>query len=231
MNKEYQTKFLAVIALVLSVVAMTVGFAAFSTMLNVSSSASVTPTASDFKVKIYGATEEELYAYKYEGKYDSVFTPEIYDSETSSFVFSAAAMPASIAIIDNTNMKISNIDVDVNTTTGLMYLGYTWYFMIANTGKYDAYFTTVDNSAVGKTCVGDVGTTQSLVDVACDEIEYNIDFFDANKKMLSPNEKHKIEKDGYVYMAVSFIFGERSLYADGNYDVLIEDIVLSFTTA
>ncbi|MBQ3511969.1 MAG: hypothetical protein IJA30_06735 [Bacilli bacterium] len=49
MEKERQIKLLSIIALVVAITGMTLGFAAFSTTLNISSSATVTPNSEDFK--------------------------------------------------------------------------------------------------------------------------------------------------------------------------------------
>ena len=51
MEHNRKIKILSIVALVLAISAMTLGFAAFSTTLNISSSASVTPNSGDFSVK------------------------------------------------------------------------------------------------------------------------------------------------------------------------------------
>ena len=50
MEHNRKIKILSIVALVLAISAMTLGFAAFSTTLNISSSASVTPNSGDFSV-------------------------------------------------------------------------------------------------------------------------------------------------------------------------------------
>ena len=59
MEKERQVKLLSIIALVVAITGMTLGFAAFSTTLNISSSATVTPNSSDFKINVYGFEDYE----------------------------------------------------------------------------------------------------------------------------------------------------------------------------
>ena len=50
MEKERHIKILSIIALVLAIAGMSLGFAAFSTTLNISSSASVTPNSDNFNI-------------------------------------------------------------------------------------------------------------------------------------------------------------------------------------
>ena len=58
MEKQRQIKLLSIVALVIAIAGMTLGFAAFSTTLNISSSATVTPNSEDFKIVAYGLEEE-----------------------------------------------------------------------------------------------------------------------------------------------------------------------------
>ena len=52
MEKTRQIKILSIVALVVAIAGMTLGFAAFSTTLSISSSATVTPNSDDFKVVV-----------------------------------------------------------------------------------------------------------------------------------------------------------------------------------
>ena len=54
MEKNRQIKILSIVALVLAIAGMSLGFAAFSSTLTISSSATVTPNSNDFKVVVYG---------------------------------------------------------------------------------------------------------------------------------------------------------------------------------
>ena len=54
MRRRQKTKTVAIIALTISVLGLTLGFAAFSNVLTISSSATVTPNESDFKLQLYG---------------------------------------------------------------------------------------------------------------------------------------------------------------------------------
>ena len=70
MERQRQIKILSIIALVVAIVGMSLGFAAFSTTLNISSSASVTPDSEDFKVvlcinDVLGFCNEGVYFINY----------------------------------------------------------------------------------------------------------------------------------------------------------------------
>ena len=53
MSSYRKTKVLTIIALVIAIVTLGVGFAAFSTTLNISSSASVSPSSDNFSIGFY----------------------------------------------------------------------------------------------------------------------------------------------------------------------------------
>ena len=54
MRKNQKQKIMAIVALCISVLGLTLGFAAFSNTLTISSSATVTPDSKDFKLVLYG---------------------------------------------------------------------------------------------------------------------------------------------------------------------------------
>ena len=69
MEKTRQIKLLSIVLLVIAITGMTLGFAAFSTTLSISSSATVTPNSEDFKVVMLGS-ETDLS--------DRTATPKVY---------------------------------------------------------------------------------------------------------------------------------------------------------
>ena len=99
MKNSRQTKLLVIIALVLALTGMSLGFAAFSSTLSISSSASVTPNSSDFKIKIYGYSETTT---------DNIFNINAYTSETTGYGFDESTGNAlnTVALINNTNLTI-----------------------------------------------------------------------------------------------------------------------------
>mgnify|MGYP003321431600 CR=1 FL=1 len=151
MEKTRQMKILSIIALVVAIAGMTLGFAAFSTTLSISSSATVTPNSEDFKVVLSGSeTDSNVNLVDY-----------IIDGDAT----------AEQGYCDGLNFETSNI---VFTAPGQK-VTYSTY--IHNIGKYTAYlkelkFGNVDGTTSKKVCTADVekGTSQSLVDSACEGI-------------------------------------------------------------
>lgn len=59
MERDRKIRMLSIVALVLAITGMSLGFAAFSSTLTISSSATVTPNSDDFKIKVYGYNEKK----------------------------------------------------------------------------------------------------------------------------------------------------------------------------
>ena len=100
MKNSRQTKLLVIIALVLALTGMSLGFAAFSSTLSISSSASVTPNSNDFKIKIYGYTEQNA---------NNVYNINAYTSESLGYGFDGNTGNSlnTAALINNTNLTIT----------------------------------------------------------------------------------------------------------------------------
>ena len=148
MEKSRKIKILSIIALVVAITGMTIGFAAFSSTLTISSNASVTPNSDTFGVK-FSTNKDSL-----------VVEPVTPSSKTNDIT-------ASDGVIDNSsNPTIKNLSATF-TTPG-QYVEYTFY--ARNEGEYTAYLNNI-NFIGNKTCKSAVGTTKSLVDSACYSIK------------------------------------------------------------
>ena len=150
MRKNRQVKLVAILTIFVSILGLTLGFAAFSNVLTISSSATVTPNSSDFKLVIYGAADANNI-----GDIDKTIT-----SLTESDPYSDPPRETKKAIINNETLPISNLDVTFKEPGDY----FAYYFKIKNEGKYDAYITKSDfekilNISNTKTCVAAAGTT------------------------------------------------------------------------
>lgn len=230
MEKSRKTKVLLIVALVLSVAGMSLGFAAFSTTLNISSSATVTPTADDFKIKIYGFTSEEAaQTFISTGE----LSEESISDEYSIALTSGNVNDAENAVINNDNLSISNINgTFISDQSGIYYL-----FLIINEGTYDAYFNIKDYfSSLGSinynyypTCIPVEGTTPELVEASCNGFEQAINFMDLSMNPLSKeNDVYFLAKEDAIFMFVTIDYLHN--YADGPFDVQFKDLQLEFTT-
>ena len=147
MEKDRKIKIISIVALVLAVCGMSLGFAAFSTSLKLSSSAMVTPDDATFSVK-FSTNKDEL------------VVDDVVPSEISS------GLTASNGVIDNSAAPtLKNLSVEF-TTPG-QYVEYTIY--ARNEGEYIAYLNNVYFDGQKK-CSADEGVEKSLVDSACSAI-------------------------------------------------------------
>lgn len=164
MRRSRKTKLITMIALVIAIVGMTIGFAAFSSTLTISSSATVTPNDDQLNLKIYGYTEETT---------DNVAFISYYnDSEKSnSYIFKNQIdgnATGTIATIDNDKFVIK--DISANFKTPGVEVSYT--FAIKNEGAYDVYINLDELSQqITKTCTAGEETSETLVNGACQDIK------------------------------------------------------------
>ena len=207
-NKQMTT--LAI--LLVAVVGLSIGFAAFSNILTISSGATVTPDESTFNVD-FSTNSTSVVA--------GTIEPVDYPDE---------GVTAENAIIDNTgNPTIKNIKATF-TEPGIT-ASYTFYAY--NAGEYAAYlnkvnFLNVEGKNEPKVCTPASGTTQALVDEACKGIVLSISIDgmtytnsqDVIYAALDKNKSHKI------VVSISYS-GAR---ADGEFTVEFGDISLTYST-
>lgn len=228
MEKNRSSKIVALIALVIAVVGITLGFAAFSNTLTISSSASVKPNADEFKLMIYGLTDSSELSNIVSGQ-----SPDFSKWSTTSIMPAdySNGVEASDAIVNNTDFTISNIAVDfVEPATYAKYI-----FAIKNEGEYDAYmdFSSYGTSVIGKTCTAGEGTTQTLVDEACEEMFLGGELFDSSFQSINITGSYKIAVGDYLYIRldVRYIGSDSTARADGPFSVKFDDIKVDFSTA
>ena len=134
MNKTRQIKILSIIALVLAITGMTLGFAAFATTLSISSSATVTPSSEDFKINIYGVKDQQSLNEFLNNNYQF---EDVYLSSTNG-----------VALANNADSVVATINNSTHTISGLKALfdnksgDVSYIFVIKNEAKYDAFFPT-----------------------------------------------------------------------------------------
>lgn len=134
---------------------MTLGFSAFSTTLNISSSAIVTPNSDDFNVVMLESGTDLS---------DTTATPTLHYGATAE------------ETLFNNYSGGSRVSLKANFTNPGQYVMYKAY--IYNLGEYDAYFDkvifeNVEGTNVKKKCtpVGGGGATLELVEQVCESIK------------------------------------------------------------
>lgn len=81
MRQNKKVKIITITSLCLAVVGLTLGFAAFSNQLTISSSATISPDSSDFKITAYGISDTSI-------SMDNI-TDKSFDSTTLSVPFTS----------------------------------------------------------------------------------------------------------------------------------------------
>lgn len=252
MSRNRKSKLIILIALVVSVCAMSIGFAAFSATLTISSSARVTPDDSGFVIKMFGWTGLT---------YEEQFDLNKYNSETSANMIKTDesmdfTLHDNVSSIDNNSLSLSLGELEV-TEPGV----YGTVVKVENRGNYDAYLDTSKlNFKMNGSCVAGSETSEALVNEACQSISselylYTKDTFlsgkDAEDGKITWDEYYEIEAQDCFYVhnnicklkkGDSIIMGVGVYYvnedgdfeatprADGPFSVSFPDIKLEFTT-
>ena len=211
MERDRGTKIIAIVALCVAIVGLSVGFAAFSSNLTINSSAKVTPNASDFDVNFSTSNASEL-----DGTVSGVGT----NSATGED-----------ATIDNS---------DAPTITGLKAnftepgQTVTYSFHAHNAGKYVAYLNNVTYSNVsGKTatkvCTAGSGTDATMVEAACNGISVSVKVGnDTYTGSMDRITNHLLDLDAYEEVVVTIEYTSTASRADGDFEVAFGDIRLTY---
>lgn len=239
MRKDRKIKILSIVALVLAIIGMSLGFAAFSSTLTISSSATVTPNSNDFKVAVYGL--KSLSGFDIEEVFTSGPDMTQWSSDYASALDSYnTGVSATNAVIDNTNFTVSNMSAEF--TEPSQSIGYV--FLIKNEGKYGTYISIpqylkdmyLSGEHMG-ICTAGEGATEELVQAACEGVfgqivaVYSSDGTDISNKLVSSSQgDHLIDVGDYVVVIYSIGY-EGETRADGPFSVKFEDFKITFSTA
>ena len=218
MKRYRKTQIIVLIALVVSIAGVSLGFAAFSNILTITSSATVTPDSSTFKVEMHNSTTLK--------------------TGTGVSIEPVIGTPYNGASLGPTQY-ISNDGLiapvrGVFTAPG-QYIEYTFY--IHNTGAYDAYlrgitYLNATNSSSTKACsASGTQATQSLVDAACDDFSITVniggeEFTEAN----TTTSGHKLAKGTYEKMVVTLTYKENGDVVDGDFSVNFGNVEIEYSS-
>lgn len=233
MSKTRNKKLIIIIiVLTFAIGVMSLGFAAFSNTLTISSAATVNPNPEDFKMVIYGFKDKESVDYFVENGFtfsDSLLSDSVgfaYENEQET--------ETDAAIIDNSNHTISNIKVYIKNAGKAIYP-----FIVKNDSKYDAYLDltnmqkgeeTALGNIINKTCTPAENTSPTLVAAACEGVIGIAGVFDPEKVNVKTitEDYYKIPVGGYEILAINIEY--YGPYADGDFDVTFENFQFKFST-
>lgn len=215
MEKDRSAKIIAIIALFVGVVGLTIGFSTFSTTVKMSTRATVNPEGGDFSVRL--STSK-----------DSVQAGSV-NGTTSATVTGFTAEDAVL-----TNDKITNLKA--NFTAPGQSVTYTFYAY--NDGEYDAFLKTVAyenvaGSEVAKVCTAGAETTDEYVQAACNAITVSVKVADdaAYTGSKSGITGHELVKGTGEAIVVTIDYADDGARADGDFEVAFGDIGLTYNSA
>lgn len=214
MEKDRSSKVIAVIALLVAVIGLSVGFASFSSTLTISSSANVTPNSDTFKV-VFSSNGTTL-------------TTEA----VSGDVTGTGASATNAAINNDTNPTISGLAATF-TEPGQKVV-YTFY--AHNNGEYDAFlksvtYANVTGKSESKVCTAGIGTTETLVTHACDDISVKVNVGTTNTTASTADiTGHSLLKGAFEQVTVTIEYAADGDRADGDFSVAFGDISLVYSS-
>ena len=211
MERERGSKVIAIVALCIGVVGLSLGFAAFSSNLTINSSATVT-------------VEDNFSVY---------FDEDSINVEENG---ATAGQPT----VDNVE-KREGTQVYESSTIGDLSAAFTapgqsvkYTFNAVNNGQYVAYLTDVNFIApVTPVCTAKNGATQALVDEACKQISLSLKVGTETITSETTSYANSIAIGGTTPVEVTITYAvkegvENQPLADGDFDVEFGDIELTY---
>ena len=224
MRTKKQSKIMAIVALCVSIVGLTLGFAAFSNTLTISSSATVSPDSSDFNINAYGI---ENWTADYP-------TYDMFTSNSISKPRLGGSKSATTAKISDNGKAITISDLSVEMIEPNNDVVYS--FLIKNEGEYTAYLDTTlfDEmyNGMGGQCTPGKDATKELVDGACDYISMISWLEGSDGATISSAGDYELAKGDYIVLTIVIGYSDVDgvVRADGDFSVTFDDMNLSFTS-
>ena len=211
MERDRSAKIIAIVALCVAIVGLSVGFAAFSNELTINSNATVSPNASDFDVNFSTSNTSEQ------------------DGTVSGVGTNSAT--AENATIDNSNSPTIT-GLKANFTEPGQKVTYSFY--AHNAGKYVAYlnnvtYANVSGKTATKVCTAGVNTDATMVEAACNGISVSVKVgSETYTGSMDSITNHSLGLDGYEEVVVTIEYASDASRADGDFEVAFGNITLTY---
>ncbi len=216
MEKNRNAQVIAIVALVVAVLGLSVGFASFSNVLNIQASANVKPDSSTLNVD-------------FSSSIDSVTVAEITPTATPSSIVTTNAT------IDNSaDPTISNLSATF-TEPGQSVV---YKFYAYNAGELNAYLKSIvyanaAGSNATKVCTAKEGTTDALVQKACENILVKVKV--GNELETATGKAsitgHSLAKKTGEMITVTLEYAAGAERTDGDFSVAFGNITLNYSSA
>ena len=214
MRKFNEKRIIVVGFLTLFILVFAVGFSAFSSILDISANAYVSPDDKDFSV-VFSSSNQ---AYE---------TNDVIADVVGAGVTST---PGLINNSINKNPRINNLSANFIEPGQKA----TYSFYVYNNGEYDAYLTRINFDTVSNNkavvCNAGENATLEYVNAACEGISYTITVGSDSASETSTISNHKLRKGAYENVTVVIEYKAESARSDGPFQILFGDISLDFTT-
>ena len=211
MRNERRKQVITMSILIGAVLLISVGFAAFSSILTIESNVTYTPDSDVFQIKF---------------------------SKTSNSILDGANNPVnpvsgnggSAIIVNQGTPTITNLHAHF-TSPGQSVV---YEFYAVNESPYDAYLTLINYLNIGngkgtKECVAKNGATEALVTKACEGISVKVEVGTTLATQTTEVENHKLGKGTSEKVRVTISYTGQAI--DGSMDITFGDISLIYGTA
>ena len=218
-NRDNTFRVVAIVGLVIGVMGLTIGFAAFSQTLTIKSAADVTPASNVLDI---------VFSTSKTAKAAGTVTPTT----------TGTGVTADDATIDAAGTTISGLKAHF-TEPGQTA---TYSFNVYNASAYVAYlnsvtFATASGGDSFKKCTAGTGTTQSYVDGACNGISVSVAVGDTSPYTRTSTEgtvssgiNHSLAATTGEAVTVTITYAAGSSEADGDFTVAFGDIKLGYSS-
>lgn len=217
MMSRYRTKqryYIAVLAVFIGFVS--IGFAAFSETLTISSNVNIKPDASSFRV-VFSSSATSLVTTNITG------------------VGSGGAEGGS-ATINNNGDSPTISDLYAKFTEDGQSVSYTFY--VHNAGAYVAYlnditFNYVDGESKAKVCnaIDSSNTSDSLMAAACNDITLNVSVGGTEATgTMNGIDGNSLDKNAYKPVILTISYASNNNLSDGDFIVEFGDITLTYSS-
>ena len=204
MKRSYrQTQIITIVALVVVMLGVSVGFAAFSNVLTIGTTAAVKPDSSTFSVLFSSSGTTQ-------------------STSAVSGVGSGGATAGSASISGTT---ISGLKA--NFTAPGQSVTYTFYSH--NVGSFVAYLRNV-NFGSGKNCTPGNNTSTDMVNAACDDISISVTIGGSSYTESTEVTGHTLAIDAYETVVVKLTYSSNGDVADGDFSVTFGDVSLTYSS-
>ena len=238
MEKDRSTKILAVIALIVAVAGLSIGFAAFSSTLTIEPTAVVVPE--DNMRIIFSNVNGAPNANSISGTMNNAMQ----DARTrlSNLGITDPNLPkANDAVIDNSNKKAPKI-TNLKATFTAPGQSVTYSFYVYNEMNYQAFLKTITFDTTKYSCTPGTGTDSTTANTVCQSIVVDVDVNSTatasvtgngsvSKTEFTSTTAHSLAATSAEPITVTLTYPAGAAETNGDVTVRLPDVLLNYSSA